>query len=59
MAKTLFKPVQNTVGKGEIARYERFLLFSQCFKKACFPGASRGDIVWEWVKSPFNKVRLI
>ena len=23
--------VENTVGKGEIARYEQFLLFPQCF----------------------------
>ena len=27
--------VENTVGKGEIARYEQFLLFPQCFKKTC------------------------
>ena len=32
------KQVENTVGKGEIARYEQFLLFPQCFRKACFPG---------------------
>ena len=38
------KPVENTVGKGEIAR------FPQCFQKACFPGASKDVIVWEWVK---------
>ena len=38
------------MGKGEIARYEQFLLFQQCFQKACFPGASKGVIVWEWVK---------
>ena len=44
------KRVENTVGKGEIARYEQFLLFPQCFQKACFPGASKGVIVWEWVK---------
>ena len=43
------KQVENTVGKGEIARYEQFLLFPQCFQKACFPGASKGVIVWEWV----------
>ena len=30
------------MGKGEIACYE-------CFQKACFPGASKGVIVWEWV----------
>ena len=25
--------VENTVRKGEIARYEQFLLFPQCFQK--------------------------
>ena len=44
------KRVKNTVGKGEIARYKQFLLFPQCFQKACFPGASKGVIVREWVK---------
>ena len=29
------KLVENTVGKGEIARYEQLLLFPQCFQKAC------------------------
>ena len=54
--RKLSKRVENTVGKGEtahkgeIARYEQFLLFPQCFQKACFPGASKGVIVWEWVK---------
>ena len=27
------KRVENAVGKGEIARYEQFLLFPQCFQK--------------------------
>ena len=27
------KCVENTVGKGEIARYEQFLLFPQCSQK--------------------------
>ena len=44
------KWVENTVGKGEIARYEQFLLFPQCFQKAYFPGESKGVIVLEWVK---------
>ena len=35
--RKLSKPVENTVGKGEIARYEQFLLFQQCFQKAFFP----------------------
>ena len=43
------KWVENTVGKGEIARHELFLLFPQCFQKACFPGASKGVIVWETI----------
>ena len=46
----LSKQVENTVGKGEIACYEQFLFFPQCFQKASFPGASKGVIVWEWVK---------
>ena len=48
--RKLSKWVENIVGKGEIARYEQFLLFPQYFQKACFPGASKGVIVWEWVK---------
>ena len=27
------KRLENTVGKGEIARYEQFLLFPRCFQK--------------------------
>ena len=54
----LSKRVENTVGKGEVARYEQFLIFPQCFHKACFPGVSKGVIVWEWVNifsaSTFN-----
>ena len=48
--RKLSKWVENTVGKGKIARYEQFLLFPQCFQEACFPGASKGVIVREWVK---------
>ena len=48
-SKKLPKRVENTVGKGEITRYEQFLLFPHCFQKACFPGASKGVTVWEWV----------
>ena len=50
----LSKWVENIVGKGEIARYEQFLLFPQCFQKACFPGASKGVSVWEWVNTQQN-----
>ena len=53
------KWVENTVDKGEIARYEQFLLFPQCFQKAYFPGASKGVIVWEWVNSLFSHIQNV
>ena len=40
-ARKLSRRVENTVGKGEIARYEQFLRFPQCFQKACFPGRQK------------------
>ena len=46
------------MGKGEIARYEQFLLFPQRFQNACFPGASKGVIVWEWVNPFSNNIFL-
>ena len=33
MAVNSFKGYKNTAGKGEIARYEQFLRFPQCFQK--------------------------
>ena len=33
--RKLFKWVEKTVGKGEIAPYEQFLVFAQCFQKTC------------------------
>ena len=53
--RKLSKPVENTVGKGEIARNEQFLLFPQCFQKACLPGTLKGVVVWEWVNQGFNQ----
>ena len=47
------------MGKGEIARYEQFLLFPQCFQKVCFPGASKGVIDWEWVKKITDSLLFI
>ena len=44
--RKLSKQVENTVGKDE-----QFLLFPQCFQKACFPRELKGVIVWVWVKS--------
>ena len=33
--RKFYKRVENTVGKGEIAHYEQFLLFPWCFQKIC------------------------
>ena len=33
--RKISKGGENTVGKGEIARYEQVLLFPQCFLKTC------------------------
>ena len=49
--RNVSKQVENTVGKGEIAHYEQFLFFPQCFQKACLKEALKGVIVWEWVTS--------
>ena len=35
------KQVENSVRKGEIARYQQFLLFPKCFQKTC-----TGDTYW-------------
>ena len=54
-SRKISKRVENSVGKGEIARSVQFLLFPQCLQNACFPGASTGVIVWERVNSlPHN-----
>ena len=31
--RNFYKRVENIVGKGEIAQYEQFLFFPQCFQK--------------------------
>ena len=33
--RKVYRWVENTMGKGEIAPYEQFLLFPQCFRKTC------------------------
>ena len=54
--RKLSKEVENTVRKGEIARYDQFLIFSQCFQKTCFPGALKSVIVWKCVNTREKKV---
>ena len=34
----VFETLENIVGKGENAGFQHFLLFSQCFQTASFPG---------------------
>ena len=57
--KMVEKWVENTVEKGEIARYKQFRLFPQCFQKACFPGVSKGVVVWELVNVKFRQILKI
>ena len=47
MIISVFNRVENTVGKGENAGFQHFLLFPQCFEKASFPDMSKGVTVWE------------
>ena len=42
--------LENTVGNGEIAHYEQFLLFPQCFQKTCTADTYNQGLVWERVK---------
>ena len=42
--------LENTVGKGEIARHEQFLLFPQCFQKISGADILKPGLVWERVK---------
>ena len=41
MGMQLSDSVENIVGKAEIARYEQFLLFPQCFQKLSVVDASK------------------
>ena len=43
---SLYDRVENTVGKGENAGYQHFLLFPQCFPKASSTGSLKVGIVW-------------
>ena len=48
--RKLVKRAENTVGKGEIARYEQFLLSLQCFQKTCTADTLKPGLVWERLK---------
>ena len=42
----VFELVENSVGKGENADYQHFLLFPQCFQKTSSSGSLKVWIVW-------------
>ena len=50
--KKFSERVENTLGKGEIAHYEQFLLFPQCFSKDKF---QKQGLAWERVERPFHR----
>ena len=41
--------VENTVGKGEIASYEQFLLFLQCFKRLVLETRKNHALFRKWL----------
>ena len=46
---------ENSLGKkGEIAHYEQFLLFPQCFQKTCTEGMYKPGLLWERVNIHSN-----
>ena len=47
MAESSPNGVENTMVKGEIARYEQFLLFLQRFQKTCTADTLKPGLVWE------------
>ena len=49
--------IENTVEKGENARYEQFLLLPQCFQKTCTTDTEKPGLVWERVKC-LNNIML-
>ena len=48
------KRVENTAGKGKIARYEQFLLFQLCFQKICIAYTQKPGLVWERLMSELH-----
>ena len=41
--------VENSVKKGEIARYEQFILFLRSFQQTCTADTKKQGLVWERV----------
>ena len=47
------------MGKREIARYEQFLIFPQCFQKVCFSRQSKGVIALYYKESIKNGIQIV
>ena len=52
------KTVENTVGKGEIAHHEQFLLSHSIFRRLVQQTRKKPGLVWEWVKRNENFLDL-
>ena len=57
-SRELFKPVENTVGKGEIARYEQFLLFPQCFQRLVSQGRQKVSLCGNGLKGLYPMTKF-
>ena len=57
--RKLFKTGRKTVEKGEIARYEQYLLFPQCLQKACFPGRQKVSLCGNGLISEKKKRKVL
>ena len=49
--------VENTVGKGEIARYEQFLLFPLCFQKILLQTRKKKGLFEKGLKVIFLQIK--
>ena len=48
--------LENAVGKAEIAHYEQFFLYPQCFQKTCTADTEKLELVLERVNKSYRLV---
>ena len=51
--RKLSKRIENTVGKGEIARYEQFLLLTSVFKRLVSQGRQKASLCGNGINQDF------
>ena len=51
--------IESTVGKGELAHYEQFLIFPQCFLKTYTADTFKKGLVWKRVKVKVRSVVFV